>query len=322
MKIRNLLNILYFLYLLYLFWVFYAIFVGKVSLFLRNIFIYFAAGIGVFFLLFEILISLKKEGFKLMKKIMFYLIIIVITYFISAYVNNKDLREKIQIFIHQKILRTQKIEIMYIKPKFTYVRKEASDNAALLGSLKRGTQIKVLKTQREWSFIETPSGVSGWVKYEVLTSTPVIVKESEEMKNKSKRIQSMSQKNLTIEEKISSQPLEIIEAMNLVPSLDEPPEIIKEEIKKQQQKKEEKTEVQTKPKPEESQKQSFSQKEDQKENQQVIIKEELKKDKEIKSQKTKSIEEKSQEYTKCGNCGAEVIKGERFCPYCREPISK
>lgn len=42
-----------------------------------------------------------------MKKFFSYVIVIALTYAISAYVNNKELREKVQMYVQQKILRTQ-----------------------------------------------------------------------------------------------------------------------------------------------------------------------------------------------------------------------
>jgi len=262
-----------------------------------------------------------------MKKFFSYVIVIALTYAISAYVNNKEFREKVQMYVQQKILRTQKVEIMYVKPKFTYVRKEASEQSVLLGSLRKGTQVEVLKTEDKWSFIKTPSGVTGWVKYEVLTSTPVVKKQVEVVskpKQKEEYVQEQQVEQLR-QEKISQQPLEVIEATQILPSLDEPPEVIKEELKKQQGKKEEHKKVvkEEKPKQQQPTQETITQKEQkqqtttQQETQQT--QEKPKKEKKVKPPKTETTQE---EYITCPNCGAEVIKGERFCPYCREPLPK
>jgi len=257
-----------------------------------------------------------------MKKVFSYFIIIAITYFVSAYINNKELREKILMFVQQKILRTQKVEIMYIKPKITYVRKEASDNSPLLGSLRKGTEVKVLKTEDTWSFIETPSGVCGWVKYEVLTSTPV-VKKPVEVVSKQKKEYVPEQYIPQGQEKISQQVVEIIEATKLVPSLDEPPDFIKEELKKQQEKKEETKKVVKEDKPKVQPKQEVVKQElQQQTTTQTVSQQVQEKPKKVKPQKTETTELQQEEYITCPNCGAEVIKGERFCPYCREPLFK
>jgi large subunit ribosomal protein L7Ae len=263
-----------------------------------------------------------------MKKFFSYVIVIALTYAISAYVNNKELREKVQMYVQQKILRTQKVEIMYVKPKFTYVRKEASEQSVLLGSLRKGTQVEVLKTEDKWSFIKTPSGVTGWVKYEALTSTPVVKKQVEVVskpKQKEEYVQEQQVEQQLQQEKISQQPLEVIEATQILPSLDEPPEVIKEELKKQQGKKEEHKKVvkEEKPKQQQPTQETITQKEQkqqtttQQETQQT--QEKPKKEKKVKPPKTETTQE---EYITCPNCGAEVIKGERFCPYCREPLPK
>jgi uncharacterized protein YgiM (DUF1202 family) len=268
-----------------------------------------------------------------MKKFFSYVIVIALTYAISAYVNNKEFREKVQMYVQQKILRTQKVEIMYVKPKFIYVRKEASEQSVLLGSLRKGTQVEVLKTEDKWSFIKTPSGVTGWVKYEVLTSTPVVKKQVEVVskpKQKEEYVQEQQVEQQLQQEKISQQPLEVIEATQILPSLDEPPEVIKEELKKQQEKKEEPKKVakEEKPKQQQPTQETITQKEQQ---QQTTTQQETqqtqekpKKEKKVKPPKTETTQEEKQqeEYITCPNCGAEVIKGERFCPYCREPLPK
>ncbi len=253
-----------------------------------------------------------------MKKLFSYLIVIIITYAVAAYVNNKELRQNIQMFVSQKILKTQKIEIMWIKPKLAFVRKEPSQNAALLGSLKRATQVKVLKKEGEWCFIETPSGIPGWVKYDVLTSTmpTVVVSKQKEVVS-----QEVVVKEYYSHDKLSTQPLEIIEATNLVPSLDEPPEIIKEELKKQQVKKEE-PKSKTQPQQEVVQKEKELQQQTTTQQQVDTTIQKPKKIKPPKPVKTETKETEAEEYIICPNCGAEVIKGERYCPYCREPLSK
>jgi|GEM_PF-2214447 large subunit ribosomal protein L7Ae len=267
-----------------------------------------------------------------MKKFFSYVIVIALTYAVSAYVNNKEFREKVQMYVQQKILRTQKVEIMYVKPKFIYVRKEASEQSVLLGLLRKGTQVEVLKTEDKWSFIKTPSGVTGWVKYEVLTSTPVVKKQVEvvsKAKQKEEYVQEQQVEQQLQQEKISQQPLEVIEATQILPPLDEPPEVIKEELKKQQEKKEEPKKVVKEEKPKQqptqetiTQKEQKQQTTTQQETQQT--QEKPKKEKKVKPPKTETTQEEPQqeEYITCPNCGAEVIKGERFCPYCREPLPK
>jgi large subunit ribosomal protein L7Ae len=267
-----------------------------------------------------------------MKKFFSYVIVIALTYAISAYVNNKELREKVQMYVQQKILRTQKVKIMYVKPKFIYVRKEASEQSVLLGLLRKGTQVEVLKTEDKWSFIKTPSGVTGWVKYEVLTSTPVVNKQVEVVskpKQKEEYVQEQQVEQQLQQEKISQQPLEVIEATQILPSLDEPPEVIKEELKKQQEKKEEPKKVVKEEKPKQQPTQETITQKEQKQQTTTQQKaqqtqEKPKKEKKVKPPKTETTQEEQQqeEYITCPNCGAEVIKGERFCPYCREPLPK
>ncbi|MCS7232188.1 MAG: zinc ribbon domain-containing protein, partial [Elusimicrobiota bacterium] len=74
------------------------------------------------------------------------------------------------------------------------------------------------------------------------------------------------------------------------PSPDEPPEIIKQEIQKKQTQKPTTKTTTTQPKTEEVKKETTTQ--------------------------TTTTEET----INCPNCGAEVIKGERFCPICREQL--
>lgn len=130
------------------------------------------------------------------------------------------------------------------------------------------------------------------------------------------------------QEKISQQPLEVIEATQILPSLDEPPEVIKEELKKQQGKKEEPKKVvkEEKPKQQPTQETITQKKQQQTTTQQETqqTQEKPKKEKKVKPPKTETTQEEPQqeEYITCPNCGAEVIKGERFCPYCRESLPK
>ncbi|MCX7956968.1 MAG: SH3 domain-containing protein [Endomicrobia bacterium] len=273
-----------------------------------------------------------------MKKFLSYLIVIAITYFISAYINNSDLRNKIS-SIFKKEPQEQIIKIMYVKPKTIYVRTEPLDNAEILGSLKRNAEVGLITTQDKWAKIKTPAGVSGWVLFASLKDTPpkqIVQSESAKKETKTEETQQEEIKtyqDLSSDGKIPSNLISAFEQTS--PPQDELPDVIKEEIKKtketpitttkktqtakSQPQQQTSTTIQTNQPSTAVAPSTITVTTEQKEEKTVEVKKETKKKKEkIQQEQTDT----PPQITNCSNCGAEVMQGERFCPICREPIKK
>lgn len=254
-----------------------------------------------------------------MKKILSYIIVIVITYIIAAFIHNPELRNKLNTFF-KKTPQEVIIKNMYIKPKIVYVRKEPLDKAEILGTLKRNTEVGLITIQDKWAKVKTPAGISGWVLLDSLKEQPpqtTTKKEEPKQEIQQEDITYPQYQDLSEKSKI---PSSVISAFDTQPepSPDEPPEIIKQEIQKKQTQKPTTTKtITTQPKTEEVKKEITTQPLTEKPTQQEITTTTIpKKPKKETTTQTTTTEET----INCPNCGAEVIKGERFCPICREQL--
>ncbi|MEN3013420.1 MAG: SH3 domain-containing protein [Endomicrobiia bacterium] len=249
-----------------------------------------------------------------MKKIFSYLIVIAITYIVSAIINNPTLKEKLIAPFKGKPEETI-IKVMYIKPRLVYVKKEPAETSEILGTLKRNTEVGVLQVQDKWVKIKTPAGVSGWVLMASLKEQPPATTKKETTQQQEPA--PSKEEALTQYEDLSSNgkiPSSVISVFEETPAAtDEPPEIIKQEINKKQTttplskpKKETKPASSTKT---ETHPQETPQEKTPTTSSEITTPKKIEKQTDV-----------SEEITTCKNCGAEVIKGERFCPICREPI--
>ncbi len=250
-----------------------------------------------------------------MKKFFSYLIVIVITYCIAAYINNPELRQKVKNIFQPKPKETI-IKIMYIKPKIAYVTNAPQEDAQILGTLKRNVEVGVIEIQNEWAKVKTPAGVVGWVAYNSLKEEKPKEVAKQETKQQTQPVQQEQPQETTTQYedlsgsgKIPSSVISVFDEATTQQPQEEVPEVIKQELKKKQ------TTTTTTTATQEV-KQGHPQTQENTQSQPVEQKIEVK-----KRQKTEQKIESSQEETIiCPNCGAEVIKGERFCPYCREPL--
>lgn len=259
-----------------------------------------------------------------MKKIFSYLIVIAITYGVAAYINNPELRKKIN-NLFQRTPQEVVVKNMYVKHKLVYVKKEPLDTAEILGTLRKGTEVGLITTQEKWAKIKTPAGVSGWVSISSLSEQPVQVSKKEAAKKEKAPPQEeqIYQDLSSSADKIPSSVISIFDTQ--AQPTEEVPDIIKQELQSRQ----------TTTKTTTQQKAKTSTKTEQQKvtqetppvvsvstptQQETIIQEKPKKSKKETTITKPSSE--TEEIIKCPNCEAEVIKGERFCPICRELLTK
>lgn len=261
-----------------------------------------------------------------MKKFLSYLIVIIITYFISAYINNSSFRQKI-IDILQPKTKDIIVKIMYVKPKIAYVKTEPKKDAQILGTLRRNVEVGLIEIQNEWAKIKTPAGVVGWITYDSLKEEkPKEVVQNKPQKPKEEAQQESQEtqyEDLSAGGKIPSSVISAFDNATSQQPQEDIPDVIQQELKRKQ------TEIQTQ-QTTAKQQTTFTKQTSTKQ-----VTQELKQEqqptqeattttapKQLKKEK-KKIEQPpttQEETIICPNCGAEVIKGERFCPYCREPL--
>lgn len=253
-----------------------------------------------------------------MKKFFSYLIVIIITYAVAAYINNPELRKKINNLFQKRTQEEAVIKNMYVKNKLIYVKKEPQDNAEILGTLKKGTEVGLITTQEKWAKVKTPAGVSGWVNLSSLSEQPVQVSKKETIKKEEiQQEQPYQDLSYSENEKIPSSVVSIFDSQ--VQTTEEVPDIIKQELQSRQAAKtttQQKTKTETK-----TEQQKISQETPTSVSSSTITQQQEIKEKPKKTKKeTTTSTQEQEEFIICPNCGAEVIKGERFCPICREPI--
>ncbi len=261
-----------------------------------------------------------------MKKFLSYLIVIIITYCVSAYINNPELRKKIN-NIFQPKPKDVVVKIMYVKPKVAYVKISPEKDAQILGTLRRNVEVGLIEVQNEWAKIKTPAGAVGWVTYDSLKEEkPKEVAQSKPQKSKEEVQQEPQQtqyEDLSAEGKIPSSIISAFDNVSSQQPQEEIPDVIQQELKKRQ------TETQAQ-QTTTKQQATFTKQTSTKQTTQEIKQEQQPSQQETAittPQKPKKEKKKVEqppitqdETIICPNCGAEVIKGERFCPYCREPL--
>lgn len=258
-----------------------------------------------------------------MKKFLSYLIVIVITYAVATYIHNPELRKKINKKINSIFQRTPQevvIKNMYVKSKLVYVKKEPQDTAEILGTLKRGTEVGLITIQEKWAKVKTPAGVSGWVSVNSLSDQPLQVTKKEVVKKEELRKEEQIYQDLSSAEteKIPSSVVSIFDNQPKVE--DDVPDIIRQEIKSkktiQQKTKTETTKTEQK---KISQEISPTVSVSTPQQQETTL---IEKPKRTKKETVTTTPNATEEIKNCPRCGAEVIKGERFCIICREPLSR